>query len=67
VPIPGKKEAKTVREAFAEVFKEIDPQIKLSMTYDRGLEMSEHKILTEETGVKVYFAAATLNLYKSTV
>lgn len=30
--------------------------MRLSMTYDRGLEMSEHKILTEETGVKVYFA-----------
>lgn len=56
VPIPGKKDAKTVREAFVEVFKEIDPQMRLSMTYDRGLEMSEHKILTEETGVKVYFA-----------
>jgi IS30 family transposase len=26
------------------------------MTYDGGLEMAEHKILTEETGVKVYFA-----------
>ena len=26
------------------------------MTYDRGLEMAEHKILTQQTGVKVYFA-----------
>ncbi len=26
------------------------------MTYDRGLEMAQHKILTEETSVKVYFA-----------
>ena len=26
------------------------------MTYDRGVEMTEHKILTEQTGVKVYFA-----------
>lgn len=26
------------------------------MTYDRYLEMAEHKILTEETGVKVYLA-----------
>ena len=25
------------------------------MTYDRGLEMAEHKILTQETGVQVYF------------
>jgi len=55
VPIRG-KDAKTVREAFSEVFQEIDPNLRLSMTYDRGLEMAEHKILTKETGVKVYFA-----------
>ena len=56
VPIPGKKDAKSVREAFTEVLQGIDPSVRLSMTYDRGLEMAEHKILTEETGVKVYFA-----------
>ena len=56
VPIEGKKDAKTVREAFAQVFQDLDPQMRLSMTYDRGLEMAEHKALTEATGVKVYFA-----------
>lgn len=56
VPIKGKKDAQSVREAFAEIFNEIDPAVRLSMTYDRGTEMAEHKILTEETGVKVYFA-----------
>ena len=56
MPIPGKKDAKSVREAFAAVLNEVDPSVRLSMTYDRGLEMAEHKILTEETGVKVYFA-----------
>lgn len=55
VPIKG-KDAKSVKDAFAEVFQEIDPSLRLSMTYDRGLEMAEHKALTEETGVKVYFA-----------
>lgn len=55
VPIKN-KDAKSVREAFSDVFQEIDPSMKLTMTYDRGLEMAEHKILTEETGVKVYFA-----------
>jgi IS30 family transposase len=55
VPIRA-KDAKSVREAFAEVFREIEPEMLKSMTYDRGLEMAEHKILTEETGVKVYFA-----------
>lgn len=56
VPIKGKKDAKSVREAFAEVLNEIDPAVRLSMTYDRGTEMAEHKALTEATGVKVYFA-----------
>lgn len=56
VLIPGKKDAKSVREAFAEVLNEINPSVRLSMTYDLGLEIAEHKILTEETGVKVYFA-----------
>ena len=55
VPVKG-KDAKTVREAFAEVFSEIDPEMKKSMTYDRGVEMAEHRVLTEQTGVKVYFA-----------
>jgi len=56
VPIKGTKDAKTVREAFAEVLNEIDPAVRLSMTYDRGTEMAEHRALTEATGVKVYFA-----------
>ena len=50
------KDAQTVRESFIEVFNELEPEMILSMTYDRGLEMAEHKILTEQTGVKVYFA-----------
>ena len=55
VPITG-KDAKSVRESFSEVFEDIEPSMKKSMTYDRGLEMAEHKKMTEETGVKVYFA-----------
>jgi len=55
VPLQG-KDAKTVRESFVDVFNEIEPDMRQSMTYDRGLEMAEHKSLTEQTGVKVYFA-----------
>ena len=54
VPIPGKKGAKSIKEAFTEVLQGIDPSIRLSIACDR--EMAEHKILTEETGVNVYFA-----------
>ncbi len=40
---------------FAEVFSEIDHEMNKSMTYDRGIEMTDYKILTEQTEVKVYF------------
>jgi IS30 family transposase len=48
-PIPGRKDAKSAREAFAEMFHEIDPSIRLSMPYDKRTEMAEHKPLTEKT------------------
>jgi IS30 family transposase len=46
VLIIGAKNAKTTREAFAEVFQDIDPEMRLTIL----------KALTEATGVKVYFA-----------
>ena len=30
--------------------------MKLSLTYDRGKEMAEHKLFTKQTKIKVYFA-----------
>ena len=30
--------------------------MKLSLTYDQGKEMSEHKLFTKDTKIKVYFA-----------
>lgn len=55
VPLKAKN-AKTVADAFSDVFEELAPEIKKSMTYDRGTEMAEHKYFTEKTGVPVYFA-----------
>ncbi|MBX9923615.1 MAG: hypothetical protein K2Y01_05835 [Rhabdochlamydiaceae bacterium] len=37
VPIPGKKDAKSVREAFSEVLQGIDPSVRLSKPYDGDL------------------------------
>jgi IS30 family transposase len=41
---------------FARVLDRVEAQKRLSITYDRGKEMAQHKTLTANTGVKVYFA-----------
>jgi len=48
--------ADTVAESFTTIFKRFDSQMRLSMTFDQGSEMSKHKTLAENTGIKVYFA-----------
>ena len=37
-------------------FKKIPMKFKKSLTYDRGSEMSQHKLFTKSTKVQVYFA-----------
>jgi IS30 family transposase len=51
-----KKDAISVKEAFEKAFKRIPKKLKKSLTYDRGSEMSAHKLFTADTGIKVYFA-----------
>lgn len=55
VPLSA-KDAFTVRTEFAKAFKRIPAQFKKSLTYDRGSEMSQHKLFTKETSIQVYFA-----------
>ena len=55
IPIKN-REAETVAKAFAKEAKKLPQQMKLSMTYDQGREMAQHKLFTEITGMKVYFA-----------
>ena len=50
------KDAKAVRIAFARETKKLPKQMKLSLTYDRGKEMSEHQLFTKQTKIQVYFA-----------
>jgi len=50
------KNAFAVRTAFAKSFKRIPKQFKKSLTYDRGSEMAEHKLFTQETKIQVFFA-----------
>ncbi len=49
-------DAYTVRTQFAKAVKNIPKHLKKSLTYDRGSEMSQHKLFTKETKVQVYFA-----------
>jgi len=55
VPLQG-MDAHTVRKAFEKAFATIPRQMKKTMTYDNGKEMSEHKLFTANSKVKVYFA-----------
>jgi transposase, IS30 family len=48
--------AVSVRKAFARVAKKLPKEMRLSMTYDQGREMAEHKLFTKETEMQVYFA-----------
>jgi IS30 family transposase len=49
-------DATTVRQAFEEVFLQIPLQMRKTMTYDNGKEMTQHKTFTENTKINVYFA-----------
>ena len=55
VPVKS-KDAEVVARAFAKETKKLPRQMKLTLTYDQGREMAKHKLFTDITGVKVYFA-----------
>lgn len=55
VPIK-KRDATSVRKAFEKAFSNIPKHLKLSLTYDNGTEMAQHKLFTKNTKIKVYFA-----------
>lgn len=55
VPLSA-KDAITVRRAFARETKKLPQQMKISITYDQGREMFEHRLFTKQTKIKVYFA-----------
>ena len=55
VPLTA-KDAFTVRKAFAQAFMRIPQKFKKTLTYDRGSEMKQHKLFTEDAKIKVFFA-----------
>lgn len=50
------KKSETVRKAFAEKLKVLPLVFRKTMTYDNGTEMAQHKLLSEQTGIDIYFA-----------
>lgn len=50
------KSAMSVKEAFAKAVKKIPRHLKKTLTYDRGIEMTQHKLFTLQTKIQVYFA-----------
>lgn len=49
------KDATAVRKAFEKEMETLPQQMKKTLTYDQGREMSEHKLFTANTKMKVYF------------
>ncbi len=49
-------DANTVRKSFEEEFCHLPKGLKKTLTYDRGSEMSEHKLFSKNTDIRVYFA-----------
>ena len=49
-------DALTVRTEFSRALKHIPKFLKKTLTYDRGTEMAQHKLFTQNTKIQVYFA-----------
>ena len=49
-------DATTVRRAYARRFRRVPADLRLSLTYDQGREMSEHRQFQAATKIQVYFA-----------
>ncbi|ABF08412.1 IS30-like element IS1088 family transposase [Cupriavidus metallidurans] len=55
LPHPNPATAAHVLQAFSDKLKTIAQPMRQTLTYDRGSEMAEHRQLSENTGMKVYF------------
>ncbi len=51
-----RKDAMSVRKAFARQFQTVPDGLKRTLTYDHGQEMAQHKLFTKNTQIQVYFA-----------
>ncbi len=49
------KDAVSVNQALTEKFLSLPPELRQSLTWDRGMELARHLEFSSSTGVKVYF------------
>ena len=50
------RKSKTVTQQFAKLLNTLPKYIRKTMTYDNGIEMANHKWLSNNTGMDIYFA-----------
>lgn len=50
------RKADEIQKMFSKKLNKLNAIFKKSMTYDNGIEMAKHEIITKKTGIKIYFA-----------
>jgi IS30 family transposase len=53
--LPGNHGALAVQEAIVAKMATLPEQLKLSLTWDQGIEMANHTAIAEATGLEIYF------------
>jgi transposase, IS30 family len=56
LPLPAGHGAASVADAIIEQMTALPPWFAKTLTWDRGLELAQHKRVTAATGIQVYFA-----------
>lgn len=52
----GNREMSTLTEGLRRIMTPMPKEIRKSLTWDRGMELADHKTVTAQTGMAVYFA-----------